>query len=190
VAGARAAFARWGLAAACAGGSAALLCVASAGAAAGSLWRILPTPNPPGAVASELLAVSCASASACTAVGFANSGNARALLVERWDATSWLREATPPRRGGVLGGVSCASRAACTAVGTYAPSASRILPLIERWDGGSWTLEPDPLSGGASGGLLAVSCSSKVACIAVGLSTSGSLGGGNVHTVTLAEVRA
>jgi hypothetical protein len=402
VAGARAAFVRWGLAAACAGGSAALVCVGSAGAAASSLWRILPTPNPPGAVASELLAVSCASASACTAVGFGNTGSVRALLAERWDGTrwsielpaappagsdtadltgvscptagdctavgayrdgagetltlaerwdgtawrrertvnrgrpgrsplvpsgselngvscsgpaactavgdylngagtsvalverwngarwalertprptgrplgsvscsarsactavgqrdvargrtplaerwdgagwtreltpggllpgytplvsvscvaawactavgertqrdggygvlverwdgaNWLREATPPRRGGVLGAVSCASRAACTAVGTYAPSASLVLPLIERWDGGDWTLESAPLAAGASGGLLAVSCSSKLACIAVGLSTSGSIGGGNAHTVTLAEIRA
>jgi hypothetical protein len=138
-----------------------------------------------------LVSVSCVAASACTAVGERTQRDGGyGALVERWDGASWLREATPTRRGGVLGGASCASRAACTAVGTYAPSVSRFLPLIERWDGGNWTLEPSPLAGGASGGLLAVSCSSKVTCIAVGLSTSGSIGSGNAHTVTLAEMRA
>ena len=57
-------------------------------------WTIQPTLDPTAAEGSVLNAVSCTSATSCTAVGQYNSGdvtNAGALqtLVEVWDGTTW-----------------------------------------------------------------------------------------------------
>src|SRR5215472_9089561 len=78
----------------------------------GHSWRVLRTPNPPGAAVSQLIGVSCTSASACTAVGVSNPGSSSAkTLAERWNGTRWAIQSIPnPRQGGGgLGGVSCTS---------------------------------------------------------------------------------
>jgi hypothetical protein len=58
------------------------------------------TPNPSGALFSELNGVSCASASACTAVGYYGiSFNGftynEGTLAEAWNGTTWVIQPTP-----------------------------------------------------------------------------------------------
>jgi hypothetical protein len=91
------------------------LCVAGAAVAATPGWAIQPLRGP-ALPSSVLIAVSCTSATACTAVG---SGNTR-VLVERWNGETWSVQPTPKPAGSsdsVLMGVSCTSATACTAVG-------------------------------------------------------------------------
>lgn len=101
-------------------------------------WVIQPTQNPlpiAGAVDNALMAISCASPRACTAVG--NSTNPRApLLAERFNGAVWQRQPIflKSRAPSYLTGVSCPSVRLCIAVGG---SGFRTVgePLAERWTG-------------------------------------------------------
>ena len=145
--------------------------LASAPLAAAAGWSIQPTPNPVDATSGYLLGVSCASRTACTAVGHyfdAAHGPNRPVL-ERWDGARWSIQPTPTPVGAILSGVSCTAPSACTAVGTSSsPSARGPGPnrtLVERWDGESWSIQPTPNPTVAS--LLSVSCAAPRACTAV-----------------------
>jgi hypothetical protein len=149
----------------------------------GARWSIQSTPNPaPGGL---LAAVSCTSASACTAAGNLN-GTAHAgstTLVERWNGTTWAIQPTPKLsagQGSFFNGVACTA-GACTAVGLYLTD-SGPLTLAERWTGTSWRIQPTPaLAGAYDIAPPAVACPSATACIAVGGYTT------NVPNLTLAE---
>jgi len=167
------------------------VCLASAGMAAASAWSIQRTPNPAGARYSVLSGVSCASRTACTAVGyFANGAGVGMPLAERWNGTSWSIQRTPApagARSSLLFGVSCASRRACVAVGSVTNRSGITVPLAERWNGSSWSIQRTPTPTRANGRgvsyLGGVSCASRKACTAVGFSgnSAGTTG------VTLAE---
>ena len=132
----------------------------------GTSWRILHTPNPPGAAISSLFGVACTTPSACTAVGISvTAAGASQALAERWNGTRWAIQATasPPQGGGSLNGVSCTSARACTAVG-----ASNAGTLAERWNGARWRIQATPNPPQGHGLLSGVSCTSASACIAVG----------------------
>jgi len=146
----------------------------------GTTWTLQSIPDPPGAQGPFLNAVSCSSASACTAVGtFLDSSGNGETLAERWNGASWAVQSTPNpsgAQGSGFSGVSCTSSAACTAVG-----GSSLGTLAERWDGTAWSIQSTP-SPGPSPNLTSVSCTSSKACTAVGTTASPSAGG-----VTLAE---
>ena len=135
----------------------------------GSRWRIIPTPNH--SRASELRAVSCTSATACTAVG--SSASETWALAERWNGIRWTIQRTPSiSRIGytVLTAVSCAAPAACTAVGTYNAGA---FGIAEHWNGTRWTIQRLPTPPGSPGEEplvipASVSCASATACMTVG----------------------
>ncbi len=137
----------------------------------GSSWQILTTARVAGSQTSELSAVSCTSATKCTAVGSTQTGNRVVALAERWDGTKWRIEATanqPPAGATELSGVSCTSATSCTAVGSRA-AGSTTLSLAEHWNGSHWLPQPTPgLSGGHDSGLNSVSCSSGSSCMAGG----------------------
>jgi hypothetical protein len=139
----------------------------------GTAWTIQPTPSPTGATRTYLDAVSCATSTACTAVGsYASSSGTSLTLAEAWDGTSWTIQPTPNPTGGTNGpldAVSCATRTACTAVGGYVNSSGASVTLAERWNGTSWTIQPTLNPTGAGDSFLdAVSCTSPTACTAVG----------------------
>ena len=103
-------------------------------------WSPQPAPSPLGPASSQLNAVSCSSATACTAVGsYTAAGPENSpdipsfLLAERWNGATWTIQPTPGAGG--LSGVSCPSVNACTAVG-----AGR----IQTWNGTTWTAVPTP----------------------------------------------
>ena len=154
----------------------------------GSSWSVRQTPNPAGATFSKLSGVSCASTTACTAVGhYTNRARVEVTLAERWNGSSWTVQRTP-NPGGVkisenfseLFGVSCVSSTACTAVGNYASRGGTGGALVERWNGTSWTVQRTPSA--TAGELLGVSCVSMTVCTAVG--GAGTSAG---YAVTLAE---
>ena len=152
----------------------------------GTRWSVEHTPNPTGGSQSQLIGVSCTSASDCTAVGSYNNGNIYVVLAERWNGTKWSIEHAPNPTGASqsqLYGVSCTSASACTAVGSYT-NATTGVTLAERWNGTKWSIEhtPNP-TGGSNSELSDVSCTSASACIAVGYYSNGNL----TTDVTLAE---
>jgi hypothetical protein len=166
------------LAVGCAGVLGAAFPTGSAGAAVTNGWSIQPTPNPTGAVVSQLASVSCFAADACTAVGnTSRSGGAPpspTTLAERWNGTAWTIQPTPAPSGSTVNellSVSCPARQFCMAVGFKILAAGNpVRGISESWDGRDWTLVPIPMPAKASyTDLTGVSCSSPGACTAVGL---------------------
>ena len=133
----------------------------------GTAWTIRPAPTPPTTFA-ELSGVSCASPSACIAVGYyRNSVGQAEPLAESWNGTAWRMQPVPSPAGGtdfVLDSVSCTAAAACTAVGSYNIPGS-LATLAERWNGKAWAVQPTPAIDGTLNG---VSCGSATGCVAVG----------------------
>ena len=95
---------------------------------------------------------------------------------------TWSVVHSPNRRAGgnILNAVSCVSASVCMATGDRANSVGALVTLAERWDGTRWSLVPSPNVGRGGNQLVAVSCVSAAACMAVGF-TQGGPGG------TLAE---
>jgi kumamolisin len=120
-------------------------------------WAIQYVPNPSGAVQPALNGVSCASATACTAVGFDSA--TRDAVVERSNGADWTVQPTPTPSGGALTGVACPNASTCIAVGASSSGA-----LAERWNGSTWTIQPTP----TGSGLDAVACATATDCTAVG----------------------
>jgi hypothetical protein len=160
----------------------------------GVAWTIMPTPNPSalfdGHPDGQLLGVSCASSTACTAVGYYRKTSRRKpfsiyvlTLAERWDGTRWTIQPTPTPEpvagepqtpGGLLNAVSCPSVAACMAGGDMQSGGS----LAEYWNGRKWSIEKtdDPhgltMRNPETNDLFTgVACTSPAACVAVGAST-------------------
>lgn len=138
----------------------------------GSKWTLGHPANQPGASFSTLNAVSCSSATACTAVGYYVTNNSGVPpLAETWNGTTWTIEPTPPLpiSGGTLNAVSCRSSTACTAVGSYETTSNTQVTLAESWNGSAWAIEPTPNPADAAAtSLQGVSCPSPATCTAVG----------------------
>jgi hypothetical protein len=152
----------------------------------GSKWSIQSSPNPTGSEQSNLLSVSCSSASSCTAVGSWETSSSITMLVERWNGTKWSIQTTPNPKGALdseLRGVSCTASSSCTATGDYYNGSAGVT-LAQRWNGTKWSIEPTPNPAGASSSELdGLSCVSARACTAVGRYSTAT------KTLTLAERR-
>jgi hypothetical protein len=153
----------------------------------GTKWTLEQSPNPIGATYISLSAVSCASAMACTAVGYyLNQAGHSVTLTESWNGTKWAIEQSPNptgAKGSSLAGVSCVSDAACTAVGDYLNKSGNTVPLVEAWNGTKWAIQPSFNPTGATDtSLSAVSCALATACTAVGDYLNSAF-----HTMALAE---
>lgn len=132
-----------------------------ANAAVASLWRVEATPRKAGYIS----AVSCSSASACTAVG------GRVALRSNGSVWSIQRTAQPlASTGWHFKGVSCPSATACFAVGRLVDRTAAPVAFAERWNKSGWSEQPVSTPGGRSNPsvLTAVSCTSARACTAVG----------------------
>src|SRR5215472_17069289 len=131
-------------------------------------WSVQQTPGLD-RVENLLYSVSCASATACTAVGGAIGGHKQVPvnLAEAWNGKSWSLQHAPEPPGSaysILQGVSCTSPTACTAVG--GDSAGTV---AESWNGTRWSVQATPTQTVAfSSQLDGVSCLSADACTAVG----------------------
>jgi len=154
----------------------------------GLAWVVQKLHDPKGVANNSLAAVSCPSATACTAVGERFRSSAKYIaLVEVWNGTTWTFQSAPNPSGaiyGALDGLSCPSSTDCTAVGYYYTNGSQNpTAFAEGWNGKTWTVQTTPNPTGAdNSSLTGVSCSSSATCTAVGDYVNGS---GNY--VSLAE---
>ena len=133
----------------------------------GITWAIDTTANKTGSSYSELLAISCTSATSCIATGDALHSTSDVVpLVEAFNSPSWTLESVDVSAGAVdtyLAAVSCPEATACTAVG----DSSETL-LSEFWNGTRWKhVLTSPLAQ-TSNTLAAVSCPTATACTEVG----------------------
>ena len=137
----------------------------------GTTWSIQRTANRPAALASQLLGVSCPTATVCTAVGsYQKNVEQSFVLAERWNGATWSLQRIPSPPGSSISSltaVSCSAVNACTAVGTFT-SHGEDLPLAERWNGSTWSIQPVPTPTSEGGDLAGVSCTAVHACTAVG----------------------
>lgn len=150
-------------------------------------WVIQSVPSPAGAMDSELLTVSCISASACTAGGDYLSTVAAArghrpdignpgpvlTLAETWNGSAWQVQGTPNPAGNIgdgFAGLSCVTSGACAAVGSYGTTANLSdLALAEAWNGTNWTVQASANPSGANPSQLSAdSCVTARDCVAVG----------------------
>ncbi len=146
----------------------------------GRRWSIQQTPNP-APINSELDGVSCASRTACTAVGeyaYAGPGLAEFTLAEHWNGKRWSIQHTPspgPGPGGLAGstedslrGVSCVSISSCTAAGATSAGAGPQV-LVEAYHRARWSVSNTPNSSGVQQPQLQdVSCRTTGFCVGVG----------------------
>jgi hypothetical protein len=112
----------------------------------GTTWTVQPTPNPGGS-GTNLNAVSCASATDCTAVGSYSTKSGFSTLAEHWNGSTWAIQPTPTPSGvskSELLGVSCPSATSCTATGDYRTSSGFYQALAEHWNGSTWAVQSTP----------------------------------------------
>jgi hypothetical protein len=103
----------------------------------GSAWAVQHTPNPTGSIGSSLDGISCASATACTAVGQKSISVSGATLAEVWNGTKWTLRSTPNNSfagQNSLAGVSCGASQVCIAVGVTDDLGQVQATLIEKGD--------------------------------------------------------
>lgn len=129
------------------------------GALAG--WRIQPAPSPKHG-AGSLSGVSCTSPAMCVAVGSSEDGNAPPRpIAEQWNGRRWAMQRMPSQPD-VLEAVSCVSSRFCMATGIRSGRRA----LTDLWNGRDWSARSVP---GPSGIYLSgISCTSPMACLAVG----------------------
>jgi hypothetical protein len=145
---------------------------APASAAVPAGWSIQASPNPPGAIYSQLSAVACPQASTCFAVGFsyAHSAGHTLPLAERWNGTAWVLQHIPTLPGAgrsFLTGISCAAASRCVAVG-FAVTQTNVRALADAWNGTGWTLQAPPQPGPGGSEFDGVWCTAVSSCMAVG----------------------
>jgi hypothetical protein len=147
----------------------------------GSTWTILSVPSPSDSVSANLRAVSCASATSCTAVGAYERNTLYPVptLAEYWDGSTWTIQSTPSpspgEHGASLTGVSCTAPDKCTAVGYFLRPGKGNATLAEQHYGSNWRIVSGRSSSALAGQLFAVSCSGRNNCEAVGAGDGGSL---------------
>ena len=110
----------------------------------GGTWSRSKVSWPKGTTSTELLGVSCLSATWCIAAG--SAGNHAAALA--YDGTSWSAQhvqAPPKGYADDFGGISCVTGKSCVALGDTGPvKGNELNPLGALWHGKAWTLKVIP----------------------------------------------
>jgi hypothetical protein len=139
-------------------------------------WSLVAVPRPASARYAQLNGVSCASRTACVAVGawsrvaYPDSWEMRPLVVG-WDGLRWsIQRAAVPRgyAGFTFHGVSCSSVVSCNAVGFAQKMDGLGRSFVAHWGGSRWSIEQTP----PTYELWGISCAFET-CTAVGGGTSG-----------------
>ncbi len=138
----------------------------------GSNWLVQAAPAHANSVDNSLAAVSCPSATSCTAVGHYTTASGKPLtLGERWNGTAWSVQATRNPAGTTdskLAGVSCTSASFCMAAGETTDAFGTQVVLAERWNGSGWAIQSVRKPSTAGSRFEAVACPSSSVCTAVG----------------------
>jgi hypothetical protein len=117
----------------------------------------------------ELLAVSCATATSCTAIGDTVTTRQEAVVAERWNGRTWRLEPFSHPTRIVLNAVACPTPSWCTAVGSEVPGSHRGHDWDETWHAGGtgWQGAPLPETVGIAD-LQSVACPTASFCLAAG----------------------
>jgi len=151
------------------------------GVASGAGWSLQRLPSAVrGFNGRELDGVACPSRTTCTAFGsYLDTADNAWTLAIRFSGARWSLKHTPTPRVGAGGiiettALACPSVTACVAVGSYDAESGRTLPFAELSDGGHWRLRALPEPTGAYNVFVqGVSCTSRSACVAVGVTNRG-----------------
>src|SRR6185437_9853307 len=103
-----------------------------------------------GVIANGLTAVSCASPSACVAVGTFETTTAFESFSQTWDGSSWNPQPMPKPKLTNVSDVSCVTATGCVAVGNLSTGGGNQAPLAETWNGAGWTIQKTPAPAGTS----------------------------------------
>ena len=137
----------------------------------GSGWTAATPPGNAGG-GSDLLGVSCRSATSCVAVGSYLGKKASVAYSDILVGKTWVGKAVPVPKGTLLSqlkDVSCPSASFCVAIGYAVANAGGISVLLDRWNGKAWSaMKSAALPAGFNDVLNAVSCVSQKSCVAVG----------------------
>ena len=137
----------------------------------GTDWSTVTIPSTSANRTNELYDVSCATASFCMAVGYADNGTANQVVAEQWNGTAWSMVSIPSTSATLdqgLNSVSCVTASFCMAVGSAA-TPTLYGNLVEQWNGSAWSIMPAPSANVAFGDdLLAVDCFGPTSCVAGG----------------------
>jgi hypothetical protein len=141
----------------------------------GTNWTVQPPlPEPAGAAAVGIEAVSCVSPSDCTAVGDAalNNFTQQTTLAEHWDGHGWSIEPMPAlgtSNQPILTSASCAGTT-CMAAGVIFTSAGQA-PLAEEFNGTTWSVTTLAMPAASAGiAVRGVACTAAANCYAAGAS--------------------
>jgi hypothetical protein len=139
----------------------------------GSAWTIVPSPNPPNDVQSQLHSVSAASANDVWAVGASHDGTLPSrTLIQHWDGTRWsiVPSPSPDNQLNELRGVAALSATDAWAVGYRSgiQTQSPIETLILHWNGFSWSQVASPNVFGVANQLFGIAAISANDIWAVG----------------------
>lgn len=121
----------------------------------GSVWTIVPSPNPRSDIITQLYAVSGTAANDVWTVGSSQDGNLPSrTLIQHWDGTAWniVSSPSPDTQFNELRGVAAISANDVWAVG-YRGGTKNETPIetfILHWDGVSWTQVTSPSVAGAN----------------------------------------
>jgi hypothetical protein len=138
----------------------------------GSQWA--PTSlkgSPYGASRAGLTSMSCASATACFAMGFATLNGEYLPVVERYANGVWSEIALPVpagRRVAIWTAVSCSSATSCLAVGQLGPTGDSQGVFAASWNGQRWKAAAAPPKIGSANSFNALSCRTATSCVGVG----------------------
>jgi hypothetical protein len=148
-------------------------------------WSAAQSPLPHSADSDPQATVtgaSCASASACAAVGtYANADDEPTGLLLTLSGGKWSAAAAPQPHSSSAPfansyGISCPSASSCAAVGSYIDSAGDNAGLLLTLSAGKWSAAEAPLPANAGGNpgasVYGISCASASACAAVGTYTT------------------
>jgi len=141
----------------------------------GNAWRIVPSP---GSGETDLFAVSCPTATDCTAIGtgFTATKPFTTTVVDRWNGSTWTatRLPSPATAIRIALGVSCTGATFCMVTGFQlaltGTTATAFSTFSLRWDGTSWTTVPTATLGPTVflQVPLGVSCATPTLCTTVG----------------------
>jgi hypothetical protein len=145
----------------------------------GSEWSLQTTVNP--SKETRLTSVSCPTSSFCMASGFYYDFATSKWTphAQSWNGSEWSTKA-PVKPAGAniswLYSVSCVTSSACWGVGPKEVDASthETQTMVQFWNGSSWSLQTSPNPEGSQRIVEDVSCTSSLACTAVGFLGTGS----------------
>ncbi len=120
-----------------------------------------------------MTSVSCSAVRACTAVGYSDNeaDNTVSFIAQRWNGSRWTVQSIPDPAGDdfyYLNSVWCPAARACIAVGNSSDQhGDNDAPLAEMWNGTTWVIQAT-VRLADDGSLDGVSCTTAIACTAVG----------------------